>query len=49
MSKEVDERLEAQKKANKRTGLILLSVALVFFFGIVVRKVFEPSILNLMN
>lgn len=34
---------------NKRTGLILMSVALVFFLGIVARKVLEPNILNLLN
>jgi hypothetical protein len=28
-----------QKKANLRTGLILASVALVFFFGVVVKMV----------
>ncbi|HEX4918348.1 MAG TPA: cytochrome oxidase small assembly protein [Limnobacter sp.] len=38
-----------KSKQNKRTGLILLSVVLVFFLGIVVRKVMEPSILNLVN
>ncbi|MCR2745307.1 cytochrome oxidase small assembly protein [Limnobacter parvus] len=36
-------------KQNKRTGLILLSVAAVFFLGILVRKVMEPSILSLVN
>lgn len=36
-------------KQNKRTGLILLSVVLVFFAGIVIRKVFEPGILSLVN
>ncbi|HEY1057194.1 cytochrome oxidase small assembly protein [Limnobacter humi] len=38
-----------QKQRNRKTGLILLSVALVFFVGIVVRKIMEPSILNLMQ
>lgn len=36
-------------RQNKRTGLILLSVAVVFFIGILIRKVMEPSILSLMN
>ncbi|WP_334119011.1 cytochrome oxidase small assembly protein [Limnobacter sp.] len=36
-------------KRNKRTGLILLSVAAVFFLGILIRKVMEPSILSLVN
>ncbi|WP_236550833.1 cytochrome oxidase small assembly protein [Limnobacter sp. 130] len=42
---------EEKKKSrqNRRTGLILLSVAAVFFIGILIRKVMEPSILNLMN
>ncbi|BET24692.1 hypothetical protein EV673_1436 [Limnobacter thiooxidans] len=42
---------EEEKKArqNKRTGLILLSVAAVFFLGILIRKVMEPSILSLVN
>ncbi|MDX1668677.1 MAG: cytochrome oxidase small assembly protein [Limnobacter sp.] len=43
------EKRERQRKQNKRTGLILLSVVAVFFFGIVVRKVFEPSILSLVG
>ncbi|WP_370264218.1 cytochrome oxidase small assembly protein [Limnobacter sp.] len=38
-----------KSKQNKRTGLILLSVVVVFFLGIVIRKVMEPSILNLVN
>jgi hypothetical protein len=50
-SKEVSVTPEEKEKAkqNKRTGLILLSVAAVFFIGILIRKVMEPSILNLMN
>jgi hypothetical protein len=50
-SKEVSVTPEEKKKArqNRRTGLILLSVAAVFFIGILIRKVMEPSILNLMN
>lgn len=49
--KENTARLEANQKAkqNKRTGLILLSVAAVFFLGILARKVMEPGILNLMS
>jgi len=50
-SKEVKVTPEEKEKAkqNKRTGLILLSVAAVFFIGILVRKVMEPSILSLVN
>ncbi|WP_371717156.1 MULTISPECIES: cytochrome oxidase small assembly protein [unclassified Limnobacter] len=50
-SKEVSVTPEEKKKSrqNRRTGLILLSVAAVFFIGILIRKVMEPSILNLMN
>lgn len=46
MTKQEDQQ---KSKQNKRTGLILLSVALVFFLGIVVRKVMEPGILSLVN
>ena len=31
-----------QRKANNRLGLILASVALVFFFGFIARYVFFP-------
>jgi hypothetical protein len=50
-SKEVSVTPEEKEKAkqNKRTGLILLSVAAVFFIGILIRKVMEPSILSLVN
>jgi hypothetical protein len=40
---------EKKARQNKRTGLILLSVAAVFFLGILIRKVMEPSILSLVN
>jgi hypothetical protein len=42
-----DEKERARQ--NRRTGLILLSVAAVFFLGILIRKVMEPSILSLVN
>jgi hypothetical protein len=42
----LDEKEKA--KRNRRTGLILLSVATVFFVGILIRKVMEPAILSLM-
>jgi hypothetical protein len=49
--KGIDCEAEEKEKAkqNKRTGLILLSVAAVFFIGILIRKVMEPSILSLVN
>ncbi len=34
-----DMQAEEQKKANFRLGMILLGVALAFFFGIIVRFV----------
>ena len=34
---------------NKRTGLVLLSIAAVFFIGIVLRKWFEPSLVQLLG
>ena len=50
-SKEVSVTPEEKEKAkrNKRTGIILLSVAAVFFLGILIRKMMEPSILSLVN
>lgn len=44
-----DERQAQIQRQNRRTGIILTSVALVFFVGIVLRKVLEPSILSLMK
>jgi hypothetical protein len=36
------------KPNNARTGFILLTVALLFFVGIVLRKWLEPSLLALL-
>jgi len=49
--KELIVKSEEKEKAKqtRRTGLILLSVAAVFFIGILIRKVMEPSILSLVN
>lgn len=43
------QRLEQQNRQNKRTAWILGSVVAVFFLGILLRKIFEPSIFNLMQ
>jgi len=43
------QRLEQQSRQNKRTAWVLGSVVAVFFLGILLRKIFEPSILNLMQ
>lgn len=43
------ERLEQQNRQNKRTAWILGSVVAMFFLGILLRKVFEPSIFSLLQ
>jgi hypothetical protein len=43
------QRLEQQNRQNKRTAWILGSVVAMFFLGILLRKVFEPSIFSLMQ
>ena len=38
-----DERLKA---ANRRTGLILLAIALLFFFGIILSRLFDDPLVS---
>lgn len=38
-----DERLKA---ANRRTGLILLAIAILFFFGFILSRLFDDSLVS---
>ena len=36
-----------QRKANRRTGLLLLAIALLFFFGIIVSRFIDDPVVSI--
>ena len=38
---------EELKRANRRTGLVLLAIALVFFFGIILSRFIESPVVSI--
>jgi Flp pilus assembly protein TadB len=38
---------EGLKRANRRTGLVLLAIALVFFFGIILSRFIDSPVVSI--